>query len=175
MLESQWRLKRLFNRSVMLQLWLDSAWKNDSCGAHRPHWFLAVNDHLQALTTAFANHRGPSESRLSCDASLLHVLQCACVNTGAGTIVVDAIHNCTITPASFSTLWSLKNDIDTYQWHVSFPRTLNDLHKIPAFFECVCLLSYKHIKQLKKISWWEQLLCQPLSSVGGSFPKTLCG
>lgn len=98
--------------------------KNDSCGAHRPHWFLAVNSHLQALTTAFANHRGPSESRLSCDASLLHVLQCACVNTGAGTIVVDTIHNCTITPASFSTLWSLKK----LYWYISVTRFMLVVH-----------------------------------------------
>lgn len=185
MLESQWRLKRLgywFGRSVMLQLWLDSAWKkNDSCGAHRPHWFLAVNSHLQALTTAFANHRGPSESRLSCDAFLLHVLQCACVNTGAGTIVVDAIHNCTITPASFSTLWSFKKMIlihisDTFHARRTFPRTLNDLHKIPTFFECVCLLSCKHIKQLKKdLLMRTAVVPATMSSVGGSFPKTLCG
>lgn len=109
------------------------------------------------------------------------MLQCACVNTGAGTIVVDAIHNCTITPASFSTLWSFKKMIlihisDTFHARRTFPRTLNDLHKIPTLFECVCLLSCKHIKQLKKdLLMRTAVVPATMSSVGGSFPKTLCG
>lgn len=142
MLESQWRLKWLgywFNRSVMLQLWLDSAWKK---------WFMWCPQ-----TTLIPGSKQPFTGSDDCvcqpQRPLWRPAQLWCFSATCAAVCMCKhwswnhcrgrniqLHHYT---GIFFYIMVFKKMIlihisDTFHARRTFPRTLNYLHKIPTFF-----------------------------------------